>query len=74
MKLKGVKVSALYDVPGLFSQLKKHKLQLTEQANRHLLFVVLMKIGPASGQKIVKKCEYSFHHLRFDEYTSVSRF
>lgn len=57
MKLKRVKVSALYDMPGLFSQLAKHKVRLTEEANRHLLFVVLMKIGPASGQKIVKKRE-----------------
>lgn len=55
MRIKKLQVSALDDIHGLFARLKTHKLMLTPEANRDFLYVVLMQIGPAAGQKIVKK-------------------
>lgn len=66
MRVKKLQVSALDDIHGLFARLKMHKLTLTPDANRDFLYVVLMQIGPAAGQKIVKKRKTTYYAVIFD--------
>ena len=55
-------VACLYSAAGLATLADREKVVLTGDANRTLMSIVLSKVGPTVGQKIVKNCKLFVRH------------
>lgn len=59
-----VSVACLYSAAGLATLADKEKVTLSCDTNRTLMSVVLSKVGPSIGQKIVKDCKTATNVLK----------